>query len=169
MERLTTRIEDKVYYAKGKYAPTTLCVEMTTTNVRECMKKLAEYEDIGLTPTEIKYFLKDFGITVTKRNRELIKELQEYRSLKVEGRLIKLPCKVGDMVYEANITRNIISSYRVTSIVVMADSTYYNWELVKEIYSNLNGFNELEIDEVVFLTREEAEKTLEECSEVKGE
>lgn len=54
MERLTTRVEDKVYYSKGEYPPTTLCAEMETWEVRECMKKLAEYEDTGLTPDEIK-------------------------------------------------------------------------------------------------------------------
>ena len=53
MERLTTRVEDKVYYSKGKYPPTTLCAEMETHEIRECMKKLAEYEDTGLTPDEI--------------------------------------------------------------------------------------------------------------------
>ena len=45
MGRLTTRIDDKVYYAKGKYSPTTLVAEMTAQEVRECMIKLAEYED----------------------------------------------------------------------------------------------------------------------------
>lgn len=45
MSRLTTRIGDKVYYSKGKHSPTTLCAEMETWEVRECMIKLAEYED----------------------------------------------------------------------------------------------------------------------------
>lgn len=45
MNRLTTRIEDKVYYAKGKHNPTTLCAEMEIWEIRECMIRLAEYED----------------------------------------------------------------------------------------------------------------------------
>lgn len=53
MERLTRKIDDKVYYSKGKYPPTTLCTEMETWEIRECMKRLAEYEDIGLTPEDI--------------------------------------------------------------------------------------------------------------------
>ena len=53
MERLTTRVEDKVYYSKGEHPPTTLCAEMETHEIRECMKKLAEYEDTGLKPSEI--------------------------------------------------------------------------------------------------------------------
>ncbi|QUH21098.1 hypothetical protein [Alkaliphilus sp. B6464] len=53
MDRLTKRIEDKVYYTKGKYSPETLCAEMETWEIRECMRKLADYEDTGLTPKEI--------------------------------------------------------------------------------------------------------------------
>lgn len=45
MGRLTTRVGDKVYYAKGEYSPTTLIAEMGTQEIRECMEKLAEYED----------------------------------------------------------------------------------------------------------------------------
>ena len=54
LKRLTTRIEDKVYYSKGKYKPTTLIAEMEISEIRECISKLAEYEDIGLTPREIR-------------------------------------------------------------------------------------------------------------------
>lgn len=53
MNRLTNRIDDNVYYTKGKYNPTTLCVEMESWEVRECIKKLAEYEDTELSPQEI--------------------------------------------------------------------------------------------------------------------
>ena len=54
MERLTTNLNDTIYFAKGKYPPTTICAEMETWEVRECMTRLAEYEDTGLTPEEIK-------------------------------------------------------------------------------------------------------------------
>lgn len=45
MERLTKRIEDHVYYTKGKYEET-LSVEMETKDVRKVLKKLAYYEDL---------------------------------------------------------------------------------------------------------------------------
>lgn len=47
MSRLTKKIEDKVYYAKGKCDQTTLCAEMTVGEIRECMQKLADYEDMA--------------------------------------------------------------------------------------------------------------------------
>ena len=43
----------------------------------EALEKLAEYEDIGLTPEEIKYFLKDFGISLLMENRALKKQRKE--------------------------------------------------------------------------------------------
>ena len=53
MERLTIRISDKVYFTKGKYPPTTICAEMETWEVRECMTRLAEYEDTELSLEQI--------------------------------------------------------------------------------------------------------------------
>lgn len=70
MDRLTTRIEDKVYYSKGKYEPTTLIAEMVVSEIRECMNKLAEYEDINLTPEQIK--------ELQKQNIYLLEKLEEY-------------------------------------------------------------------------------------------
>lgn len=43
----------------------------------EAIDKLSEYEDIGLTPEEIKYFLKDFGISLLVENRLLKKQHKE--------------------------------------------------------------------------------------------
>lgn len=43
----------------------------------EALGKLAEYEYIGLTPDEIKYFLKDFGISLLMENRVLKKRYKE--------------------------------------------------------------------------------------------
>ena len=85
--------------------------------------------------------------------------LAEYEDLEEQGLLIKLPCKVGD-VFEANINRNIISSYIITAIVVGKNSRNYKWGLLDGIYSNMNGFNEFALGKTVFLTREEAEKAL---------
>lgn len=91
---------------------------------------------------------------------EILDKLADYEDAEEQGLLIKLPCKVGDMVYEANIGRKMISTYKVTSIVIMTGSRNYGWELIDGIYSNLNGFNEYALGKTVFLTREEAEKAL---------
>ena len=83
MERLTTRVEDKVYYSKGKYPPTTLCAEMETHEIRECMKKLAEYEDMNLTADETRdnasAFANDraYFFEEKEKMQEEIKELKQ--------------------------------------------------------------------------------------------
>ena len=43
--------------------------------------KLAEYEDIGMTPEEIKYFLKDFGMSLLMKNRELKNQYEEDKKI----------------------------------------------------------------------------------------
>jgi NTP pyrophosphatase (non-canonical NTP hydrolase) len=52
MERFTMRIADNVYYTKGKYKET-IPAECESWDVREIMKRLADYEDTGLEPQEI--------------------------------------------------------------------------------------------------------------------
>ena len=150
MERITRRIGESIDFVDGKGYATLPHKE----GVKLLFEKLAEYEDIGMTPDEIYKVIKR-GVP------EWIDKYLEYRKLEEQGLLIKLPCKVGDMVYETNINRNIISIYRITSIVVMSESRNYNWGLISGIYSNMNGFNEFALGKTIFLTREDAEKALE--------
>lgn len=95
-----------------------------------------------------------------KRHQKYYDKLAEFEDLEEQGLLIKLPCKVRDYVYEANKSRNIISTYKITAIVIGRDSRNYNWGLLDGVYSNMNGFNEFALGKTVFLTREEAEKAL---------
>lgn len=53
MNRLTSKMIDKIYLAIGKYATNELNVKMETSEIIECMEKLRDYEDTGLEPSEI--------------------------------------------------------------------------------------------------------------------
>ena len=53
MERLTKRIEAHVYYTQGKFEDT-IPAEMVTRDIRKCLRRLADYEDTGFEPWEIK-------------------------------------------------------------------------------------------------------------------
>lgn len=75
------------------------------------------------------------------------------------GRLVVLPCKVGDTVYEPN-KRGFISIYKVISIHLSTCSILVGWELIDGIYSNVNGFEASALGKTVFLTRDEAEAAL---------
>lgn len=87
-----------------------------------------------------------------------LRELDEYKKAEAEGRLVILPCKVGDTVYrfqryfndatlksEIKIKPCVVGSFSSESII----TTDHVWILV----SNFG--------KTVFLTREEAEKALE--------
>lgn len=48
---------------------------------RDIYSKLAEYESIGMTADEIKYFLRDFGISQAIEIRELKKQHKEDKEI----------------------------------------------------------------------------------------
>lgn len=151
MKRVTRRIGESIDFVDGQgYA--NLSHEKS---VRLLFERLAEYEDIGLSAKEIYKVIKE-GVP------EWIPKYLEYRDLEDSGKLIRLPCKAGDIVYEANIGRGIVSTYRVTSVIVMEHSRNYRWELLDGIYSNMNGFNEYALGETVFVAKDDAEKILKE-------
>lgn len=116
-------------------------------DLREC---LAEYEDIGLLPEQIK--------EVDRLYAEKCKELTELQRNK--GNLLKLPCAVGDTVYEINRTRNTVSEFTVKGFDISKYGIFVEWVLANGIYNNLSGFNDSEIGKTVFLTQAEAEAAL---------
>ena len=129
--------------------------------------KLFRYEDTGLEPGGIEGLL-ERGTSLEGGTAELMKDylsigsvdhLRELAQAEKDGRLVVLPCKVGDVVYEAN-KRGFISTYKVISIHISACSTLIGWELIDGIYSNMNGFEASSLGKTVFLTREEAEAAL---------
>nr|DAG31827.1 MAG TPA: hypothetical protein [Caudoviricetes sp.] len=89
-------------------------------------------------------------------------KLGEYERSEEQGLLVRLPCKVGDTVYVP--TRNFVSELRITLVSVDTNdmAMYFSWLLNSGIYPNLDGFSGYELGKTVFLTREEAEKKLEE-------
>lgn len=145
--------------------------------LQDVLERLEKYEDIGLLPEQIKEIDKLY----TEKCEELAKiqkenlsgvelaqiyaglrKLEEYRELEKQGKLLKLPCAVGDMVYEINKIRETISTFTVKGFSVSEHCIFVKWELSDGIYRNLDGFNDDEIGKTVFLTREEAEATLKE-------
>jgi len=84
-------------------------------------------------------------------------ELKYYKDLEEQGLLIKLPCKVGDTVYAINCNEIIEST--VTEITLNEKGVRYI-----RLYSTDDRLADFKYDyfkKTVFLTREEAEKALE--------
>lgn len=103
-------------------------------------------------------------IKVAKDHEQLAEWLEkskEYQQLEEQGRLVKLPCKIGDEVY------NITWWDDVQEKVVVKGKIYCRTvrkhKVTKSIFSY---FDILEFGKTVFLTRKEAEAKL---KELRGE
>lgn len=129
------------------------------------MKRLTKRQGNSvIIPIEIRARKPD---VVENPYEKAIKKLADYEDAEEEGRLVILPCKVGDTVYEPRPDRgNLISVYTVVSVHVSACSVLVGWILEEGIYSKLNGFEVSALGKTVFLTRSEAEEALE---KMKGE
>ena len=127
--------------------------------------RLADYEDTELAPEEVTALgnLFDYALEESKtltEQLELLKRLRELAEADREGRLVVLPCKVGDTVW-ANLDgmrhpRKCVIEFanigsHVTTIV------FSTVDGLREQY----GVNPSLFGKTVFLTREEAEAALE--------
>lgn len=155
--------------------------------IGEAIDRLAAYEDTGMAPKEVKLIanaLREVGETyncwfnyvaqcVIEHNK-----LQELAQAEKDGRLVVLPCKVGDILYEVDLPEYGVITCKVFSI------SYYNGpmfhvpgnEAVKSLtveveviegHGKGSSYN-FEIDDfgkTIFLTRQAAETALREEAE----
>lgn len=97
-----------------------------------------------------------------KQVAEYLRKLKEYEDLEEQGRLIKLPCKVGDTVYAIGFNNNkpIIYESVVLSVLITEKEIAFNVKVDEfEINSQLK---QSMFDKTVFLTKSEAEAKLKE-------
>ena len=103
-----------------------------------------------------------------KQVAEYLRKLKEYENLEEQGRLVKLPCKVGDVVYFAYHDR-VVSS-EVLSEKYHAEAENYGVFIREKLTIDVEGVS-AEIDfgdigKTIFLTKSEAEAKL---KELRGE
>ena len=95
-----------------------------------------------------------------KTVKNMIKKLATYEDLEEQGLLVRLPCKVGDILFRINKgARNPIIKMKVSRITIISKS--YNIKAIEEDRGEVLFSNDV-IGIKVFPTREEAEKKLEE-------
>lgn len=90
--------------------------------------------------------------------KKMINRLAELEDLEEQGLLVRLPCKVGDLVFiidGENICRRKVKSIKILSTAI-------------EISTSDIIFHKESFGETVFLTREETEKKLEEMKNDKA-
>lgn len=135
--------------------------------VANWLEELKSYKDIG-TPKELKELKENGAFTGLELTKLAImqKELKEYKDLEEQGLLVRLPCKVGDMVWDNDF--GYPESYEIKAFSYGYCDSYVEPDIEDQIifyYENYIGsitgaFPMSEIGKTVFLTREEAEKKL---------
>lgn len=145
MERLTSRNEDCVSVnGYGLY-------HLTMTEVVQMADRLADYEDTGLTPEEIKApFTEDTMINLAAQALGVEpSRLRELAEADKDGRVLILPCKLGTKVYRIR--------YKIVDYPGKPEpeitTTWFTPEYREDI------------GRTVFFTREEAEKALQEMED----
>ena len=172
MERLTKYLASGAAdynYPAGCYSGNDCNDRVAKSAYRQtCVERLAAYEETGLTPEESKRMsniLMDVGIDYNcsweyVKNWLLDDRLRELNEADKDGRVVVLPCKVGDTVW-ANLDgmrhpRKCVIEFanigsHVTTIVFSAVDG------LREQY----GVNPNSFGKTVFITSEEAEAALE--------
>ena len=125
------------------------------------MKRLTERVNDGLIMTK-----QDSGDNVSyywdwdEENFKVAEKLATYEDLEEQGLLVRLPCKVGDIMFRINKgAKNPVIELTVTQIDITPRS--YNLEVIDRDCGELMCFKN-DIGKTIFLTREDAEKKLEE-------
>lgn len=128
--------------------------------VQEILARLAAYEDTGLEPEQIETLKTGtcLGCSVPelKEGQALHKEWEEAYQ---QGRLVVLPCKVGDVLYD--ITCGKVKEKTVVSIAALLSQSVNR--ITVHASNERGAITEVDmraIGKTVFLTREEAEKAL---------
>ena len=145
MERLTF---------DGNFCDIAQCRELPCQHGGNCSQKqvwerLKAYEDTGLGPEEVerskleieagcvKAIARTYGIDIN-----CLRKLAEADK---DGRLVVLPCKVGDRLYEVT-GRKTISVYKVRAIRVELFGLFIEWDIVEGFaWQSLSGINAGEI------------------------
>ena len=121
----------------------------------EIANRLAEYEDTGLEPEKIA-FLKNVVDDAFSDKPEFTEHIRELLRAEQDGRLVILPCKVGDTIYRCGDPIKKIYEWQIAYVEAYEDETVF-------VDDSDNTFVEADIGKTVFLTREEAEKALEDA------
>lgn len=128
--------------------------------------RLAAYEDSGLSPeevVEIKKYL-NMWIEICKENNVSIVQFKKWAEAEQDGRLVMLPCKVGDSIWLA-------MCGQIREYIFMGITQQYGY--LPSLYGR-QRFGKYEdvgialvdsIGKTVFLSREAAEKAIAEVGE----
>lgn len=135
----------------------------TSTTVEAVFYRLAEYEDTGLSPEDIRDMSENAETSLLtwfeSRYGFPVGELMGFCEAKQQGRLVVLPCKVGDTVYVLPLGLGLEGDF-ITEAEVIGCSHKDALFQVKYKSGQLDRYTWSCVGKTVFLSREEAEAAL---------
>ena len=157
MERLTKRTKTGGVLMAAEHE------EKYTTEEWICMlqDRLADYEDSGVTPERVVWMKEVFEIAFD-HDKSRAERAHELHVADKEGRVVVLPCKVGDTVWRIVRGREPHITWDEVRDMCFAD----DMTLCVELLGGRVTFTE-KFGKTVFLSREEAEKALRETEAAK--
>nr|DAE60716.1 MAG TPA: hypothetical protein [Caudoviricetes sp.] len=157
MERLTNKREAD---AQRKEYERRLANGYPRNIPEERFLRLAAYEDTHMMPSDVTSMRMDMAIIAALFDGVDVDRMKELTEADKDGRLVVLPCKMGQRVFALLDTDTHISECEVKQIGMGNKIGFIGLEPIgargREYGVSLNGFGK-----TVFLTREEAEKALE--------
>lgn len=153
MERLTF---------EGNFCDIAQCRELPCPYDGNCTKKevwerLKQFEDAVQTPEKAAWAKKTIEMAFSDDTSE-VERLRELYKADKEGRVVVLPCKVGDRVYIPDIESKTVANVRVQGISITSKSRvvlHFGGHPVESAWGDRCGID-------WFITIEEAEKALQE-------
>ena len=123
---------------------------------RKVWERLKAYKDTHMMPSDVTSMRMDMVIIAALFNGVDVDRMKELAEADRAGRLVVLPCKVGDTVYWVH--GAVITECKVHRIQKNRNGLYI---CLKSKKSHGAFRTDLSIGKTVFLTRKEAEKALE--------
>ena len=151
MERLTSWNDDCIKI-NGH-----VLFNVTWEDVAMIADRLARYEDTGLSPEKVSW-MKEVVEAAFDNDTSRIERAHNLHVADKEGRVIVLPCKVGNVVYGLHGERTILPM-----VAKWIETNADGWTVAAQYTPMAPKFYQFsDFGKTVFLTREEAEKALQE-------
>lgn len=160
MERLTKRLEDGQAAFHECHGTCGTCDGANCYCIGPMVDRLAAYEDTGLKPEDVTDLMAAHGTAIGQlteyRTLGPVDHIRDLLQAEQDGRLVILPCKVGDSVYIPDLEKKIPVKVRVQGISISVSGRtilHFGGYPVECAWGDGCGKD-------LFLTREEADAML---------
>lgn len=140
--------------SKCEFIPGGSFCEDGTCSQRKVWERLKAYEDTHMTPSDIMSMRMDMAILTALFNGIEVDRVRELVAADKDGRVVVMPCKVGDVVYGFHGRRAILPM-----VAKWVETNTGGWAVAAQYAPMAPKFYQFsDFGKTVFLTREDAER-----------